>query len=591
MRDPMASVLDGLAAADTVELFSNACDPVGLFKGAETADAAYALTQAMLEDKFIDAEFPATGALIIELCWLLVTPFHLGWFPDVALIVPWCCPGSSHGNLCSCRFPGATASVGDELTFDTSVLAPIPIMTAVNTTAAVAGWHAEALLQGVCVNTGWLEHHATRIRLRPGEAHERTPLIPGHYGAPPSNGKSSLLKWITKYLLDFDFGDLDAGMKCMVASGTVRGHRNNLYAHRRSGLASSEVTETYKTSATDSEISRSLLANKSMVCKWVNSEDDASITGLGTDNHPAYLFYHLVSGQIPYMLEVLSIKNMMGYPKRFHLVLHGHRRRRDTTIDSASANAFLKDLMRWMAKKALPVEGVSEPDAFASQLLARVQEAVDDFQEAHPNLPRSIVEKLGFCDTEISRFAHVQMRFRQFLVSCSGLGFFDEDDAPVPMQWSVTDLMYGLQNWARQLSYYAALVHETGGRGGGGDGPGGGLEEPDVEEPSSEELLMKWIVENMNADAAGVASSSLRVTLKTRLANLVKPADDGAGSSVSPTELLHRALDGLVNGCILTRVSDTRGQRRGHRTQTVAKRPWSEVRTEPLAKRLRLSPW
>ena len=197
---------------------------------------------------------------------------------------------------------GATAAVGDDLTFDTALLAPIPIMVAVNTTSAVSGWHAEALLQGVFANTGWLEHHGTRIRLRPGEAHERAPGIPGHYGAPPSNGKSSLLRFILKFLLPE--GDVGEAMRCQVASGTTRGHRNNFYNYRRSGLATAEITEAYKTSATDPEISRAQLANKSMICKWVNAEDDASITGLGMDDHPTYAYYHLTSGQIPYVLEV-----------------------------------------------------------------------------------------------------------------------------------------------------------------------------------------------------------------------------------------------------------------------------------------------
>ena len=62
-------------------------------------------------------------------------------------------------------------------------------------------WPQEFLHQGIMVNTGWLEHESTRLRLRHDEEHERTPNVPSMARAPPTMRKSSLHSFITKTLL------------------------------------------------------------------------------------------------------------------------------------------------------------------------------------------------------------------------------------------------------------------------------------------------------------------------------------------------------------------------------------------------------
>ena len=152
----------------------------------------------------------------------------------------------------------------------------------------------------------------------------RTPTLAAFHGSRASNRKSSMQAWLLQELLAD--GNLPDGVKqsgCICTDGTVRGHRNNLWNFRRSGLSS----ECYKTSLTDPGIPQSKLASKSLVNKFVHSERDASISGAMRDESTRYLFFHWVIGHTAPTCEVLSIRKgaEMGFPKRFHCVFRGSK--------------------------------------------------------------------------------------------------------------------------------------------------------------------------------------------------------------------------------------------------------------------------
>jgi hypothetical protein len=65
--------------------------------------------------------------------------------------------------------------------------------------------------------------------------------------APPSASKSRLHSFVTNDLEVDGVPSHAKAEKSFCNTGTLRGHRNNLYNYGRTGLATSEITETYKT--------------------------------------------------------------------------------------------------------------------------------------------------------------------------------------------------------------------------------------------------------------------------------------------------------------------------------------------------------
>ncbi|CAJ1403999.1 unnamed protein product, partial [Effrenium voratum] len=245
--------------------------------------------------------------------------------------------------------------VGDDSAFDINLLAPVPIITAVQTMCKAQGWWAEAALQGLFTVTGWLEHVDTRIQISEGEEHARTPTLAAFFGSRASNRKSSMHKWLLQELLDID--TLPHGVKgsaAIATDATIKGHRNNLYNYRRSGLSSTELSETYKTSWTDPSIPQAKLAAKSLINKFVHSERDASLTGAMVDDNSNYSFYHWIIGHVQPLSEVLSLRKgaEVGFPKRFHIVVKGMKPATIPEQECLESKQFLADFIVFMAERA-----------------------------------------------------------------------------------------------------------------------------------------------------------------------------------------------------------------------------------------------
>ena len=200
--------------------------------------------------------------------------------------------------------------------------------------------------------TGWLEHLDTRLKIHPGEEHSRTPTLAAFHGSRASNRKSSMQKWFLEDLLGAT--GLPEGVKdscCIATDGTIKGHRNNLWNYKRSGLSSTEISECYKTSLTDPAIPPSKLASKSLMNKFVHGERDASISGAMKDESVRYLFFHWVIGHTGPTCEVLSMRKgaEMGFPKRFHCVFKGCKPVTRPDQECAASKQLLRDFVSFLA--------------------------------------------------------------------------------------------------------------------------------------------------------------------------------------------------------------------------------------------------
>lgn len=135
------------------------------------------------------------------------------------------------------------------------------------TVAKQPAWSGEALCQGLMANIGWLHGEGARIRL-PAPGNPTNDLL--EVDGVPSHAKAE---------------------KSFCNTGTLRGHRNNLYNYGRTGLATSEITESDGLPSAE-------FAQKSHINKWCHSESDRSATGNLRDSNESYSFYHLVNGQV-----------------------------------------------------------------------------------------------------------------------------------------------------------------------------------------------------------------------------------------------------------------------------------------------------
>ncbi|CAJ1410204.1 unnamed protein product [Effrenium voratum] len=417
--------------------------------------------------------------------------------------------------------------VGDDSAFDINLLAPAPIITAVQTMCKAQGWCAEAALQGLFTVTGWLEHVDTRIQISEGEEHARTPLA-AFFGSRASNRKSSMHKWLLQELLDID--TLPHGVKgsaAIATDATIKGHRNNLYNYRRSGLSSTELSETYKTSWTDPSIPQAKLAAKSLINKLVHSERDASLTGAMVDDNSNYSFYHWIIGHVQPLSEVLSLRKgaEVGFPKRFHIVVKGMKPATIPEQECLESKQFLADFIVFMAERAT--------------------------QGDEPNKGATVT-----CD----EFAAGWLRFLRLR---AGLGF---EDKPI----GIRDIQYGIHPWCRQLEFYSGLVvaADKAGAEATSTGPAQGQD--------ASHLCMKWVLQSTPSTTEEQSTKDVRKKLKGRLQALCDRGAKGDRKKKvnGPANTLPQAVRDLASHSLLDIVP---GQGGGRATLTFRKRKWSDI--------------
>ena len=124
------------------------------------------------------------------------------------------------------------------------------------TVAKQQAWSVQALCQGLMANIGWLH-------------------------SPSQCSKSRLHSFVTNDLEVDGVPSHAKAEKSFCNTGTLRGHRNNLYNYGRTGLATSEITETYKTKMESDGLPSAQFAQKSHINKRCHSESDRSATGRG----------------------------------------------------------------------------------------------------------------------------------------------------------------------------------------------------------------------------------------------------------------------------------------------------------------------
>ena len=493
--------------------------------------------------------------------------------------------------------------VGQDPRFELRLLLPSPMFHAVRTVAKHQGWSAEALCQGLMANVGWLHSEGARIRMSPQEMHQRTTCIPAFFGAPPSARKSSLHQFLTSELLGGDAIPAHAqASQSFCGTGTLRGHRNNLFNFGRTGLSSSEVTETYKTKSESDGVPASQFAQKNHINKWCHSEADRSITGNLRDNNIVYSFYHLVHGQVPATVEVLTGGTAadIGFVKRFNVVFTTHMPQDSPEQSTQASSKLLHDLMAWLAAR-MPQTASTEIDIitlspFARQWVRVVLEAVRDFLDQHGDISAAWTQKLMYADTDILRWANCVNKMRGFLASMSQL-----DPNQVAASVDIIDVQYALHSWIRQLEFFAALQRHTKSfRSSHGSMHVGELRTPaGPQEDGQEEqevMLMKWIITATSDTSDTVVTKDLRKILKNKLSRLggwkrtkkqqgeesrpANPEQDTKTERKHHVQLLLSATKRLKQAGLIQWATDEAQPKAGvggHEVLTFRKRPWSEI--------------
>ena len=211
-------------------------------------------------------------------------------------------------------------------------------------------WPQELLHQGELVNTGWVEEVSTRLRVREGDEHERTPNIPSGGGAPPSLRKSSLFKFIVRQLLMRTRRLLRNG-GCTHINATLKAHRASLFCHSLSGLATDEISTMYKTSLTE-DVPGQHLAQRSRMPTFLSCEEDAAMTGFGESRADVYSFYHLGWGQLGPATEVYAPREG-GFSKRINQVYANYRSIHNPDQQTSESKEFLTKFFEWHSRNAL----------------------------------------------------------------------------------------------------------------------------------------------------------------------------------------------------------------------------------------------
>ena len=300
-----------------------------------------------------------------------------------------------------------------------------------------------------------------------------------------------------------------------------------MYNFGRTGLASSEITETYKVKQESDGLPASQFAQKSHINKWCHSEADYNVTGTMRDQNCVYAFYHVVHGQVGPTLEVLTSGNAsdIGFLKRFNVVFTDYIPVECPQQQAHESEKLLQDLMEWLGEHNMSQERSSEIEAISLNQFARhwvraVLEVIREFRDQKPDLSSAWTQKLMYADTDILRWANAVNKMRAFLASKTPLA---GPVNPFLANVDVIEVQYAVHAWLRQLEYFSALVAhaEQGRRAGASSLLGPPPPPPQPPSDQDDELkAMKWIIVDTPDNLEPVATSTLRKTFKNKLAAL-----------------------------------------------------------------------
>ena len=312
------------------------------------------------------------------------------------------------------------------------------------------------------------------------------------------------------------------------------------------------------------------------------------LTGHGVSASSEYSFFHLAYGQIGAAAEVLEPKEG-GFSKRFHIAFANFKGNHDPDQPADRSKAFILDYHDWLAAVALnggeeeeegngtsPVvrrAGPIEPpvaarcafcDDAAYLIFKTVIQAVSDFQDERSNAQKGLnkywVQKLGYADTDLAKYANVIMRNHQYCESLTRM--HRARMSHVRNQWSCYEAVYAVRIWLRQLEWHSALYKTA---LTAGEDEIVGLQSPTAVLSEAESLTRHLLVDNRGWHSLECFRASRLVRNKFT------------------AHCVRLAFDLLADNNIVDIQSFPRS--RGRALRTIRKRPWSRIESDSNGRR------
>jgi len=215
-------------------------------------------------------------------------------------------------------------------------------------------------------------------------------------------------------------------------------------------VSTSEASTCYETPQAENAKGLNWTGRAKML-QFANAERDTSVTAAGPIHIDDYSFLHYVMGQIP-VIEFVVRPNDTGFAKRFHIMWCTTAE--NNPLQSCDRSmVFLRNQFGYMGQTSSPGPCRNHPDGYATSMMRAVARAVDDFLNLENNpINKYWVEKLRFADTDLSKFANVAMRSRQYCLSFTQL----PQNGP-QNQWNVYDQACAIHHWLRQMALHHAF--------------------------------------------------------------------------------------------------------------------------------------
>ena len=299
--------------------------------------------------------------------------------------------------------------VGKTPIFAFSRMMPAPFFDAINTMSVANGWSFEAAHQGFMCMVSWMEHNETRLREFATERYARPCNVPCFAGLDASDRKSSLKTWLTVDLLNVEGMPENIKLgKCVCTDGTLKGWRNSIEVHNRTGIVSDEVSNTYETSFSEKQ-NGIHYAGRSKMATFTSCERDQGLTGGGHTDLPDYTFLHYVIGQVEATEEVLR-PTPGGFQKRFHILFPKAARSFEPDLCTTGSESLLKATSSWMAKHATVQKCDFHLSEAAKSMHRAAQAAIEDFLANATDICPFLRMKLKYADTDLLRYTNVAKR-------------------------------------------------------------------------------------------------------------------------------------------------------------------------------------
>ncbi|CAJ1423332.1 unnamed protein product [Effrenium voratum] len=307
-----------------------------------------------------------------------------------------------------------------------------------------------AAMRSLALSQGWalayLENPSTRLREYEEEAHTRGAGISAFAGLSASDRKSSLVKYISRDMINVEHvpPEVREG-RTTCNDGTLRGFRDTLTEHKRAGVISDEVSNTYLTSFSEQQTKTGVhYMQRSKMCTFCSQERDSFSAGSGRLDSENYAWTHVVHGQREATSEALR-PTFGGFQKRFMICFPQSALDGDPDIVPDGPRQLLA-----LLTESVAIQGQEERQFFldprARTLFRAVQAGVRDYlNDTETILCPFWIQKIKLWDTDMLKFCSVCKRMCQAL---RGADDFHREAA------SVFEIAYAIHTWRRQLALH-----------------------------------------------------------------------------------------------------------------------------------------